>query len=627
MEANKITRRNFIRATSTVAFGVVAAPLAHDAGLFGGKRLVHAGNSWYKTVLTVVAVAMTLVAGGIGLSATEDFPSSASNNGGRASMTDFDVPVTRVLWQSDAGVTEGQALVAAKASQAIPPESRPPCELKPGAGILLDFGVEVQGYVRIITSELSKLANPSRVRVRLGESAMEAMAELKYKNAGNDHAIRDKVIELSSTGTNTFGASGFRFVRIDNVNSDSSVRLSNVRAVLGMQDIKALGSFCCNDERLNRIWEVGAYTVHLCMQDCLMDGIKRDRAPWLGDMVPEVCTINTVFGFNDVVTHSIDGMRSGTAMTNWMNGIPSYSMYWVLIQEELWMHHGNHAYLEEQHAYLCELLKKFSRLVDADGQEKINGWAFLDWPTSANTQAVAAGMHALLLLTLESGSRMMSALNDGETAKICDATVARMRQIVPEANGSKSAAALLSLAGLGDAKKISDDILKPGGAKGLSTFYGFYVLQALAKSGDTDTALDFIRTYWGAMLDYGATTFWEDFNLEWTNNAGRIDELTPPGKKDLHGDFGAYCYVGYRRSLCHGWSSGPTPWLSRTVLGIQPLEPGFKRVRVAPQLGNLKWAEGSYPTPLGLIKVRHERQPDGTIKSQITAPPGVSIEK
>jgi hypothetical protein len=73
--------------------------------------------------------------------------------------------------------------------------------------------------------------------------------------------------------------------------------------------------------------------------------------------------------------------------------------------------------------------------------------------------------------------------------------------------------------------------LNVDGPKGISTFYGFYVLQALAKSGDTDTALDFIRTYWGAMLDLGATTFWEDFNLDWIPNAARIDELVPPGKK------------------------------------------------------------------------------------------------
>ncbi len=197
---------------------------------------------------------------------------------------------------------------------------------------------------------------------------------------------------------------------------------------------------------------------------------------------------------------------------------------------------------------------------------------------------------------------------------------------MPDVNKSKSGAALLSLAGMMDAKQTSDTVLKAGGPKDVSTFYGFYVLQALAKSGDTDTALDFIRTYWGAMLDFGATTFWEDFNLEWTNNAARIDELVPPGKKDIHGDYGAYCYEGFRHSLCHGWASGPTAWLSQNVLGVKPLEPGCKRVRVAPQLGNLKWAEGTYPTPLGPIRVRHDRKPDGTISSQVDAPKGVSVE-
>jgi hypothetical protein len=385
-------------------------------------------------------------------------------------MTNYDMPVTRVLWQSEVGVSNTQILLANKDGQKPAAKSPTPCELKPSAGILLDFGTELQGSVILSTPERPNTAAPVKVRVRFGESAMEAMADLKYKNAGNDHSIRDKVIELSPSGKSIFGPSGFRFVRIDNVNPDSTIVLNNVMAVLRMQNVQALGAFRSNDERLNRIWEVGLYTVKLCMQDCLMDGIKRDRAPWLGDMAPEVCTINSAFGFNDVVTKSVDG------------------------------------------------------------------WAFIDWPTDPNKKAVAAGMHALLVLTFESGARMMTALKDEETAKVCNDAVARMRKIVPDANGSKAVAALLSLAGLGDSKKISDDVLKAGGAKGLSTFYGLYILQALTKTGDIETALDFVGKYWGVMLDLGATTFWEDFNVEWAENAGRIDELTPPGKKDVHGE-------------------------------------------------------------------------------------------
>jgi hypothetical protein len=44
-----------------------------------------------------------------------------------------------------------------------------------------------------------------------------------------------------------------------------------------------------------------------------------------------------------------------------------------------------------------------------------------------------------------------------------------------------------------------------------------------------------------------------------------------------------------------------------------------------PQLGRLKWAEGTYPTPLGVITVRHERQSDGSVKSKIDAPAGMVV--
>jgi hypothetical protein len=58
------------------------------------------------------------------------------------------------------------------------------------------------------------------------------------------------------------------------------------------------------------------------------------------------------------------------------------------------------------------------------------------------------------------------------------------------------------------------------------------------------------------------------------------------------------------------------------VLGISPAAPGFTKVRIEPQLGSLKWAEGTFPTPLGIIRVRHEKQTDGSVKSEIELPKG-----
>ncbi|HEX5220596.1 MAG TPA: alpha-L-rhamnosidase C-terminal domain-containing protein [Verrucomicrobiae bacterium] len=537
---------------------------------------------------------------------------------------------TRIVWQSEQGVKNADRLLQKNPGQTVLKNVSPPCALTAStnqlAGVLLDFGVEIQGYVEIFTP-MEGNRPPAPVRVRLGESVSEAMAETGEKNSQNDHAVRDQEDSLPWCGKKIVGPSGFRFVRIDAIDPKQPVSISEVRAVLQLRDVPYVGAFRCSDERLNRIWKVGACTVHLNMQEYLWDGIKRDRLVWLGDMHPEVSTINAVFGFNEVVPRSLDLIRDITPPTEWMNGISSYSMWWVLIQEDLWMHHGDRAYLEAQRDYLAKLLHHLATFVGTNGSEQLDGMRFLDWPTFENKAAVHEGLQAMLTMTMESGARLSAALGDEATAKRCRDAAANLRQHKPDSSGRKSPAALLALAGARPAKEVAEKVLKVNGPSDLSTFYGFYVLQALAKSGDADAALDFISAYWGGMLDYGATTFWEDFDLAWTNNAARIDELVPPGKKDIHGDYGAHCYIGFRHSLCHGWASGPTAWLSQHVLGVTPLEPGFKRVRVVPQLGRLRWAEGSYPTPLGPIKVRHERQADGSMKSDIQSPTGVIVER
>jgi alpha-L-rhamnosidase len=544
-----------------------------------------------------------------------------------SALRSYYVSPARIVWQSEKGVRHADNLLQAHPGQALLSQPIPPCviESKPDhtAGVLLDFGVQLNGYVEIFTPILPD-KNERKVRVRFGESASEAMAELGFKNAQNDHAIRDQVITLPWLGNIKIGPSGFRFVRID-AEPGEVVSISQVRAVLVLRDIPYIGSFRCDDERLNRIWEVGAYTVHLNMQDYLWDGIKRDRLVWVGDMHPEVRTINAVFGYNDVVPRSLDLTRDVTPHTEWMNGISSYSMWWVLVHEDWWLHHGNRHYLEAQKSYLTSLLNRLATLIDDSGSEKLDGHRFLDWPTSENQPAIHAGLQALLAMTMNSGQRLMTTLGDSKTAKACGLAAEKLRKHVPQANDSKQAAALLVLAGLRDAESVAREVLLPGGAKNISTFYGYYVLDALAQAGEFNAAMDIIRTYWGAMLDHGATTFWEDFNIDWIEGAARIDELVPPGKKDLHGDFGAYCYEGFRHSLCHGWASGPTAWLSEHVLGVKPLEPGCKRVLIAPNLGNLNWVEGAYPTPYGPIKVRHERRANGTIHSQIQAPPRVKV--
>jgi alpha-L-rhamnosidase len=492
-------------------------------------------------------------------------------------------------------------------------------------GLLLDFGKELHGGLQLVTDQ-SRGGKPVRVRIRFGESASEAMSNIDtIKGATNDHAMRDMIISLPWLGKLEIGNTGFRFVRIDLVDDNSQLKLKEARAIFIYRDIPYLGSFKCSDTLLNKIWLTGAYTVHLNMQDYLWDGIKRDRLVWVGDMHPETSTIAAVFGDNPVVPKSLDLARDITPLPGYMNGMVSYSMWWILIQRDWYMHTGDLKYLQQQKAYLVKLLNQCAVQIDENGSEKLDGAGrFLDWPSSENKPAIHAGLQAMLLMTLNAGAELCKILNEPATVKKCEAAVAKLKTNVPDANGSKQAAALLGLSGLLPAQK-ANEILSAGGVRNYSTFFGYYMLLAKAKAGDYQGGINAIRNFWGPMLNLGATTFWEDFNIDWLPNASRIDELVPDGQKDIHGDYGAYCYKGFRHSLSHGWASGPTPWLTEYVLGVKVIAPGCKVIRIEPHLGDLSFAEGTYPTPYGIVKIKHVKQANGKVKSTINAPAGVKV--
>ncbi|SDL22431.1 alpha-L-rhamnosidase-related protein [Siphonobacter aquaeclarae] len=494
------------------------------------------------------------------------------------------------------------------------------------ASVLLDFGKELHGGLQIV-SGMSPSGKPVRVRIRFGESAAEAMSSIGPKQtATNDHAIRDEEVLVPWLGKLEIGNTGFRFVRVDLVEPDAEWQVKEIRAAFIFRDLAYQGSFRCSDELLNRIWMTGAYTVHLNMQDYLWDGIKRDRLVWVGDMHPETSAISAVFGHNEVVPKSLDLVRDITPLPQWMNGISTYSMWWIIIHRDWYYHNGDLAYLRQQKDYLVKLLAHLRTKIGSDHKEKLDGHRFLDWPSSENQKGVDAGLQAMLIWSLRAGADLCRILGETEAMKQSLEAVADLSTYVPDPNGSKQAAALMGLTGLLSPEK-ANTLLSEGGAKGYSTFYGYYMLQAKAKAGDYDGALRDIRTFWGAMLNLGATTFWEDFNLDWLPGASRIDELPAAGQKDIHGDYGAYCYVGFRHSLSHGWAAGPTPWLTEHVLGIQVLEPGCRKVKIEPHLGDLTFAEGTFPTPYGLIRVRHTRGADGKIRSEIKAPKEVKVVK
>ena len=542
------------------------------------------------------------------------------------------LPPTRIVWQEttgDASITGLESLLRGGNGQADLFDGQI-TRIKSGthgrASFLLDFGRELQGGIQMVTGRSSQ--KEVKVRVRFGESASEAMCDITPENgATNDHAIRDFQLTLPWLGVAEIGNSGFRFVRIDLEEPNVELNLKELRATFGYRDIPYLGSFKSDNERLNDIWMTGAYTVHLNMQEYIWDGVKRDRLVWIGDLHPELMTVNTVFGYNEVIPKSLDLIRDTTPLPNWMNGISSYSIWWLLIHKDWYLYQGNLDYLKEQKAYMTTLLDHLMTKIDENGKEMLDGTRFLDWPSSPNVKGVDAGLQALMVMAMDAGHDMALAMGEKALAERCKKASKQLRKYTPDHNQSKQGAALMALAGLMKAVKADKEVLSVGGAKNFSTFYGYYMLEAMAKAGNYQGAMDIISEYWGAMLDLGATTFWEDFNIDWMENAARIDELVPEGKVDVHSSYGGYCYVGFRHSFCHGWASGPTSWLSRYVLGVQVLEPGCRKVRIEPHLGNLNRVEGSFPTPQGVIRIKHEKQANGKVLSDIQVPEGVELVK
>ncbi len=529
------------------------------------------------------------------------FGAKYDNKVSHSEMTKTYLTPQRIVWQSDTTGTflknseallkKGNGQVAVNDTGLFQLVST--AENKPG--ILLDYGMEIHGGVKI-SMGIRQNKNPLKLRVRFGESVSETMSTVGGDtNATNEHSLRDFIVEVPWLGSIEVGETGFRFVRIDVVDENEQAPIKSIDAAFVYRDIPYIGSFESNDERLNNIWSTGAYTVHLNMQNYLWDGVKRDRLVWVGDMHPEVMTINTVFGNHEVVTKSLDLARDQHPLPQWMNGISSYSMWWILIHKNVYDYHGDLAYLKEQEAYMIALLDQLSTFIDEENKEVLNGGRFMDWPTSEIPEAVHAGLQAMMIMTFEAGSEIMSAYDNKKLSKKYKKIAKQLRKHKPKGNTTKQAAALMALTGLEDAEKINKEILTKDGVERMSTFYGYYILEAMAKAKDYDGALTVIRDYWGAMLDLGATTFWEDFDILDTANTSRIDEMIPPNKTDIHGDFGEYCYVGFRHSLCHGWASGPTAWLSQYVLGINISNAG-NSVKIAPNLGDLQWAKGSFPT-------------------------------
>ncbi len=492
-------------------------------------------------------------------------------------------------------VTHAKELLRAKAPCVSFQMAHVACFQKKGAYVLLDYGKELCGSIRFITRALT--GGTALFRITLGESLAEACSTIGgEKNATNDHSPRDFEAKISNMSDLTFGLSGFRFARIELL-TEEPVYIRNIYAVSMLPKFEKEGYITTSDPKLNQIIDTAAYTLKLNFQNgYIWDGIKRDRLVWSGDLNQEIITSIYLFGDNQNITNSLSFLRAETPKDTWINVIPTYSAWWVINLCDYCRLTGNNKYFRKNRGYAKKIFEKFDGCIDEKGemdfQLRTGGMSFfLDWPTCGTPDAVI-GTASLIIYA----AKAFLAFEENDA---CTSIIQKLEKYLDMPCEFKQTRAFQILAGR--AADGEDKFLEKGGAEGFSTFMSYYILTADGIADGKDM-LSIIKEYFGAMLSRGATTFWEDFHMEWLAGSGRIDELPKDGEKDIHGDYGAFCYKGFRHSLCHGWASGVLAFIIEYMLGLK-LTDGGMTYEVNPHAMGLEEIHARIPVKDGWLVI------------------------
>jgi hypothetical protein len=481
-----------------------------------------------------------------------------------------------------------------------PPHLDPPGTVdvvaRPGPDGVLDLGAPVLGH--------PLLPPGPRPVVMSGESVAEALA------AEAQLETRHEVVPVAGGGWTTRHPLGFRYLRVV---SDAAPDPVPVRAEVA--PATRPGAFACSDERLTRIWATAQYTLRSCDQGLMIDGIKRDRMPWAGDQA--LSTLANAFALGDAQVVADGLVALGRPRHGYVNGIADYSLWWVVNADLYVRYFGDTAFAQHEAEQVDAFVADLARHADDAGVfrpaaqrggfvDSGPGSVFLDWGLALEGGRDPVALQMLWCWALRSAARLLDRAGHpgaerwARLADVLESTL-RAHGWVAEAGrwadyldaGSAASPApyanfLAVLAGLHpDGVPAGVATAIRGGTAG-TPFMTAFRLRALLAAGEHDAVLDEVRRSWGAMLDAGPGTFWEE-------GAAGGDDLAMYGRP-------------FGRSRCHAWSAGPAAILPEAVLGVRPLADGWARFAVEPRLGDLDWAAVVIPTQVGDLIVRADAE-------------------
>ncbi len=392
---------------------------------------------------------------------------------------------------------------------------------------------------------------------------------------------------------------GVRYAWIHIHSLNKPVDISSVRLVCQIKPTNYEGSFACSDTLLNRIWYTGAYTVKTnLLQDyfgaILME--RSDRHSWTGDAHTSQAASLVAFGNFDFVKQNI------RYTSTQYNGIASYSLYWVLSLIDYYMYTGDKELLDEMLDNACYKLDKAYEEYGDDANIVFYGWDERLGAGFENSNNVET-RNAYKMLSIQAWSEFSKVMNGVGYTDVAEKYGQYAHEKISLLRESGNWYGNFGLHAAADAinatftnqqeqnslisKAFSDRMQRLS----YSPFNQYFIIQAMAKAGLYNEALNTIDDCWGGQIRYGATSFFEVFRPSW-------NDISQPNDAPVNNQ------CGYT-SLTHPWSAGVTKWLSEEILGIKPIDPGFKSFIFKPHLSSkVTWVKGEVPTPHGKIQVQ-----------------------
>jgi alpha-L-rhamnosidase len=345
------------------------------------------------------------------------------------------------------------------------------------------------------------------------------------------------------------------------------------------------GSFRCNDQDFNVLWQKATRTLYLCIREHYMDCPDRERSEWLGDAVLQM---EECFYAYDLASHQ---MAKRLILSKQINGLPGQNL----------MAHGEYGdwcyYLYtgdlETLAAVYENTRKYlyQYNIGTNGLpvHRREGWDWYDWGTGYQDKTVLqvaeyySALSALRKMALATGhqddlasidSRLSSVKNNFDGVFWKDDGYRSGKLLDERAN------AIAVCAGLADSSKwqVITGLIGTNGNCG--PYFERWVLEALCVMGKPDLALTRMTNRYRGQIDSNFTTLWEYMERGFPIKRGTdsVQYLT----------------------LNHAWNT-PNTILSKFIAGVAPDSPGWAAYHVLPQEAFLSSLETRVPTVKGEV--------------------------